>query len=113
MTPSDVIELGVTGIKDGTEIPSSFQLYQNYPNPFNPYTTIQYSIPLNEKREQKNVKLIVYDILGNEIAVLVDEQKSPGNYSVNFDGSNLSSGLYYYTLTSDNIGLTKKMALMK
>ncbi|MBK7978792.1 MAG: T9SS type A sorting domain-containing protein [Ignavibacteriae bacterium] len=94
-------------------LPKSLSLYQNYPNPFNPTTKIKYSIPANEKRETANVKIIVYDVLGKEIKTLVNENKSPGNYEVNFDASNLANGVYYYQLKSGDFVQTKKMVLLK
>lgn len=95
------------------KITSSFRLDQNYPNPFNPTTTIKYSIPSNVKGETSNVKLIIYDILGNEIKTLVNKDQAHGNYSVQFDAYKLSSGIYYYTLTVGNFIETKKMMLLK
>ncbi len=86
----------------------AFDLFQNYPNPFNPSTTISYYIP-----ENSNVTLKVYDILGNIIADLVNERKEAGNYSATFNGSNFSSGLYFYTLRANGYLLTKKMILTK
>jgi len=95
--------------KTGNDIiTSSFNLNQNYPNPFNPSTNIAFSI-----KEQSRVTLKVYDILGKEVASLINEVKQPGNYSVRFDGSNLPSGLYLYKLTSNNLQITKKMLLTK
>jgi len=85
-----------------------FVLYQNYPNPFNPTTSIKYSLP-----EQQFVSLKIFDILGNEVATLVNENKSAGNYEVNFDASNLSSGVYFYHLRASGFTETKKMLLMK
>ena len=87
---------------------SKFELYQNYPNPFNPATTIKYQIP-----ELSFVTLKVYDVLGNEIATLVNEEKSTGNYEVEFDGTGLSSGNYFYQLKADNFVETKRMVLLK
>ncbi len=81
---------------------------QNYPNPFNPSTTIKFSVASNSL-----VSLIVYDILGNEKAVLVDELKEAGIYSVNFDASNLPSGIYFYELKAESFRQTKKMLLVK
>ncbi|MHC1738152.1 MAG: GLUG motif-containing protein [Ignavibacteriaceae bacterium] len=95
------------------QLPTEFALYQNYPNPFNPSTTISYSIPNNVKSEMSNVKLIVYDILGNEVATLVNELKNAGFYEVSFDGSKLSSGTYFYILQSGNFTETKKLLLLK
>ncbi len=88
--------------------PSSFTLAQNYPNPFNPSTVITYSLP-----ENGFVILKVYDVLGSEVASLVNEQKSAGNYSVEFNASDLGSGVYFYTLKSGASVLSKKMILAK
>jgi len=89
-------------------IPSQFMLEQNYPNPFNPTTSIEYSVMSNEY-----VTLKVYDILGNEISILVNEIKQPGNYKVEFDAENLPSGVYFYKLTSGSLTETKKMLLLR
>jgi len=91
-----------------SELPREYKLSQNYPNPFNPTTMIEYSI-LNHEF----VNLKVYDILGREVATLVNEVKSPGTYSVRFDASNLSSGVYIYRLQTDSFTSTKKMILQK
>jgi uncharacterized membrane protein len=88
--------------------PNNFNLAQNYPNPFNPVTTIQYSIS-----KGSSVTLKVYDVLGNEIAVLVNEEKDRGVYSVNFDASGFASGIYFYRLTAGTFVETKKMILLK
>jgi hypothetical protein len=88
--------------------PSTFTLEQNYPNPFNPTTTIKYSIPFSEF-----VTLKVYDVLGNEVATLVDEQKLAGSYEIVFNATNLSSGMYLYTLKAGGYTQTKKLILMK
>ncbi len=85
-----------------------FHLSQNYPNPFNPTTTIQYTIP-----KEAFVTIKVYDDLGREIATLLNERKAIGNYSVDFNSSNLSSGIYFYRLISGTYSATKKMILMK
>lgn len=90
------------------ELPDGFYLEQNYPNPFNPETTIKYSIP-----GTGNVSLKVFDVLGNEIAILVEGIKPAGNYSINFNGSKLSSGVYIYKLRSGNFIDTKKLVLLK
>ncbi len=92
----------------GTEVPASFDLSQNYPNPFNPSTKINFSLPTSGK-----VKLAVYDMLGNEIAVLLDANESAGNYTASFDASKLSSGVYFYRLITSNNTITKKMMLVK
>ncbi len=104
---------GITSVVSENEIINDYKLHQNFPNPFNPTTTINYSIPINEKRETENVKLIVYDVLGRKIQILVNKEKQPGNYEVIFDASNISNGVYFYTLTSGNFTETKKMILLK
>ncbi|MEO0293362.1 MAG: LamG-like jellyroll fold domain-containing protein [candidate division WOR-3 bacterium] len=88
--------------------PMRFELYQNYPNPFNPVTRIQYEIP-----SQGRVLLKVYDILGREVAKLVDEVKQAGKYEVEFDGSKLSSGVYFYKLMVGDNAFVRKMVLIK
>lgn len=94
--------------KPQTSIPTSFVLHQNYPNPFNPTTVVNYSIPQNGL-----VTLKTFDVLGKEVSTLVNEEKSPGYYSVNFNGAGLSSGIYFYQLQSGNLIITKKMILLK
>ena len=89
-------------------VPSSIVLSQNYPNPFNPVSTIEYSLPTDGF-----VSLKVYDVLGREVASLVNEIKVAGKYSVDFNGSELSSGIYIYTLKSENNILSEKMSLLK
>ncbi len=91
--------------------PENFSLAQNYPNPFNPSTKINFSIPQGTSRE--NVSLKVFDMLGNEVATLVNEKKSAGNYEIKFDASGLSSGIYLYTLQSGGFVETKKMIYLK
>jgi uncharacterized delta-60 repeat protein len=105
----------LVGIKTSEVIINGFSLQQNYPNPFNPTTTISYSIPVVDANlaSTTNTELIIYDVLGKEVAILVNEQKAAGNYKVEFDGSNLSSGVYYYQLRSGDFIETKKMLLMK
>jgi len=93
--------------------PLEFSLTQNYPNPFNPVTKIKYAIPEEKSREMKKVTLIVYDILGNEVATLVNEEQQPGVYEIEFDASNLSSGIYYYQFKAINYLETKKMIYLK
>ncbi|MBK8947019.1 MAG: Ig-like domain-containing protein [Ignavibacteriae bacterium] len=93
--------------------PNLFYLKQNYPNPFNPTTTIEYSIPKNEKGKTPNVKILLFDILGREIKTLVNESHKPGNYKIQFDGSNLPSGVFYYQLKYESYLSTKKMMLIK
>ena len=103
----------LVGIADRQVIPKKFELFQNYPNPFNPATTINYSIPAFETGHAPSVHLKVFDILGREVASLVNETKTPGNYKVNFNASNLASGVYFYRLQAGNFIQTKKMILMK
>jgi subtilisin-like proprotein convertase family protein len=93
---------------NSSEIPKQFTLFQNYPNPFNPVTKITYGIP-----EQSFVKLTVYDIVGREVSKLVNEMKLPGIYNASFDGSNLSSGVYYYKIEAGDFIQNKKMILVK
>jgi len=93
--------------------PLEFSLSQNYPNPFNPTTKIKYTIPQDERGETKNVRLIIYDVLGNEVAILVNEEKQPGVYEVEFDAGNLSSGIYVYKLIAAGFHLSKKMVVLK
>jgi len=105
------------GVEKENNIPLQFSLSQNYPNPFNPTTNIEYSIPnvetLRATSQMQNVTLKVYDILGREVAVLVNEQQSAGKYRVNFNASNLASGVYMYQLKSGNHVSSKKMLLLK
>ncbi len=94
-------------------VPTEYKLEQNFPNPFNPATKIRYSIPPNVNREMSNVILKVYDILGNEVTTLVNEQKEPGYYEVDFNASQFASGVYIYRLISGNFISTKKMMVLK
>jgi hypothetical protein len=89
-------------------LPKEYSLSQNYPNPFNPFTKISYSIP-----KKDFVTLKIYDLLGREISTLVNEVKTPGNYIVDFDAKSLSSGVYFYKITTDIYSDTKKMILIK
>lgn len=98
----------VTGIDPADNLPKSFSLDQNYPNPFNPSTQISWQAPVSGWQTLK-----VYDILGNEVATLVDEQKEAGSYSVSFSGDDLASGLYIYRLSTAGFVSTKKMMLIK
>ena len=90
------------------EVPSEYSLSQNYPNPFNPKTVISFQLAVNSFASLK-----VYDLLGREVATLVNEQLSPGTYEVDWDGSNFSSGIYYYTLQTEGYSETRKMVVMK
>jgi len=91
-----------------TEIPSYYSLAQNYPNPFNPSTTIKFSVP-----KTTNVALKVYDVLGKEVAVLVNEVKQAGFHTVDFDASHLASGIYFYKIEAGDFNSVKKMILVK
>jgi hypothetical protein len=99
----------LTDINDQySELPDNFILSQNYPNPFNPVTNIRFQLP-----ESGNTTLKVYDILGKEIAVLVNEYKTAGVHRVYFDASRFASGIYFYTLQSNGQLITKQMMLIK
>src|SRR5690606_37067522 len=113
--PSNEVEARIEGnppekikLTSGSLSVNDFLLEQNYPNPFNPATIINYSIP-----ENSFVTLKVYDILGKLVGELVNESKEAGNYNVSFDASQLSSGLYFYTLKANGYSLTMKMILTK
>ena len=103
-------------------IPENFELFQNYPNPFNPTTKIKYTVPANSNEYIKSnkldlnrntVTLKVYDILGKEIKTLVNQKQNPGIYEINFDALNLTSGVYFYKLTSGSFSSIKKMILLR
>ena len=100
----------VTSVKEiaADEIPSKFELSQNYPNPFNPSTTIRYAMP-----QAGNVKLTVYNMLGQQVTTLVNGYKQAGTYSVTWNASNLASGIYFYTLQTGAFVVSKKMILIK
>lgn len=97
-----------TGVEQLTAGIKVYSLSNNYPNPFNPTTKIKYQIP-----ELSIVTIKVYDVLGNDIASLVNEEKFTGNYEVEFNASNLTSGIYFYQLKAGDFVETKKMVLMK
>ena len=98
---------GVTSAED-EDMPKEFKLDQNYPNPFNPSTTIQFAIP-----KSGEYKVVVYNILGQQVAELLNTQLQPGVHKVQFDANQLASGIYIYQLIGDNVNFTKKMILMK
>jgi hypothetical protein len=102
------IDAVVVNINEPEEIPTTYSLSQNYPNPFNPTTTIQYAIPKDEF-----VKLTVYDITGKVVKELVNGHKAAGKYSVEFNASSYSSGIYYYKLEAGQYKRKKKMMLVK
>jgi len=99
----------ITGISPReTAVIRSYELTQNYPNPFNPITTIDYSL-----QSRSDISLIVFDLNGQEVARLIDEERAAGKHSVKWDASNLASAIYFYRLKAGNFVQTKKMALLK
>ena len=115
--PSEYVESGrfsvenqITSIKEynGNSVPPQFRLEQNYPNPFNPSTKISFSIPKESK-----VRIDVYNILGQGVRTLLNENKTTGNYTISFNAGNLPSGIYLYSIIADNFVQTKKMILLK
>lgn len=102
----DTTQITIVKLEENKQI--SFTLSQNYPNPFNPKTKINYSVP-----EVSFVTLKVYDLLGEEVAVLVEEEKVIGNYEIEFDASNFSSGVYYYRMQAGDFSETKKFVLLR
>lgn len=102
----DTIPIGIQ--KQGSEVPKEYALHQNYPNPFNPVTKIKFDLPVNS-----NIKLMVYDILGNEVMIIADSYQKAGYYEAEIDASGLASGVYFYKLTTDSYVMTKKMLVIK
>ena len=100
--------LGITSVKNVSQILKDPFLYQNYPNPFNPTTIIKYDVP-----KSSLVTIKVYDILGRIVKTLVNEEKIPGSYEVTFNAQNLSSGIYFYTIKAGDFVQAKKMILLK
>ncbi len=109
---SETIEIdwtnGVTEVNDDNNLPKEFSLSQNYPNPFNPNTVISYQLPVNSK-----VVLKVYDVIGKEVATLVNNEQEAGNHTAQFNGKGMSSGMYFYKLEAENFVQVKKMILLK
>ena len=99
---------GVTGVEEVSEVPREYTLSQNFPNPFNPATQIEYSLPVKGR-----VSLRVYNLLGMEVATLVEGEQAAGNYTATFEGAKLASGVYFYRLQAGTMLLTRKMVLMK
>lgn len=99
----------------GTEVPTAFSLQQNYPNPFNPTTKIRFDVPANSVGEayMRQVQMQIYDMLGREVAVLVNEKLSPGTYEVDWNAGGYPSGVYFYSLSTSKFSKTKKMVLLK
>jgi hypothetical protein len=97
------------GVEESDKLmPKSYSLDQNYPNPFNPSTVIKYAIP-----ENSFVTLKIFDALGREVALLVNSQQSAGVHTVNFNASNLTSGIYFYQLNAKNFSQVKKMMVLR
>jgi plastocyanin len=97
-----------TGIKDNAVQPDRFIVEQNYPNPFNPTTTIRYALP-----QSGLVTVKVFNILGDELATLVNREESAGSHEIQFDAANLTSGIYFYRIQAGNVIQTKRMLLLK
>jgi len=110
---ADTLLRGVpVAVNDKEGLPTEYRLNQNYPNPFNPSTTIRYELP-----ERGNVEIIIYDLLGQQVAALVSEEKEAGRYSITWNGINQYggqvSGIYFYRLSTKNFSQTKKFMLLK
>ncbi len=98
----------VSAVEHDTEVPAAYTLSQNYPNPFNPATVINFQVPVSG-----DVRIVLYDLLGREVAVLVDGRMEAGSYTVRFDASHLTTGAYFYRMTAGEFVATKRMLLMK
>jgi hypothetical protein len=109
MIPTNSVSLS-TGEKTG-----AFSLMQNFPNPFNPMTTLRFQIPeaRGRKSEVSRVMLRVFDLLGREVATLVNENKTAGAYEIEFNAEHVPSGVYFYRLQSGDLSSTKKMLLLR
>jgi hypothetical protein len=108
LTASIAVPTAVNEAAIRTNVPQQYGLAQNYPNPFNPSTTIKFQMP-----SKGFVKLKIYDMIGREIATLVDGFQEAGTHDVKFDASNLPSGIYFYRITTGTYGATKKLVLIK
>ena len=97
-----------TSVSASEQLPNDFALEQNYPNPFNPSTQINFNVA-----NRSNVKLTVFDILGREVATLVDKEMMPGKYNVVFDAGDLPAGIYFYKIQAGKYSQTNKMILLK
>jgi len=109
--PSDTVQTTVQvviGLEKQDAVPGAYALLQNYPNPFNPLTVIQYHLP-----QSSNVNLILYDILGREVAVLVKDRQPAGYYTVEFNAGRLSSGIYLYKIETEHYSAAKKMIVIR
>ncbi|RCK73941.1 MAG: Cell surface protein [Ignavibacteriae bacterium] len=98
----------LVGVQEELQMPSVFELHQNYPNPFNPNTTIRFEIP-----KTTHVTLKIYNVLGQEVAELVNEEMKPGTYNINWNPLNIASGIYLYRLKADDFLKTNKMILLR
>ena len=107
----DFVPFGIQTISN--QIPMKFSLSQNYPNPFNPLTKIKFDVAPNLKGGTSNVKLLIYDILGREVAAIVNECLNAGSYEATWDASNYPSGVYFYSLQTEGFKQTKKLVLIK
>jgi hypothetical protein len=101
-------QASVTSVGNVAGLPAEYKLYNNYPNPFNPSTKIKFNIP-----EEAFAKLIIYDLLGKEVKTLVNSELKPGTYEVNFDAIHFASGIYFYSLQTNNFKSTKKLLITK
>jgi len=101
-------KLMVSGSGIGDMIPDVFALEQNYPNPFNPSTTIKFAVP-----QDSRVNLVVFNILGEKVAKLINQEMKAGYHQIEFDASHYASGVYFYSITAGDFVETKKMVLMK
>ena len=105
----DTLTIDVTNIEESKlKLPKTFALHQNYPNPFNPSTNIEFSIPKTEF-----VSLKIYNILGQEVATLVSDKLTPGNYKYTWDASGFASGVYMYNIEAGSFVQTRKLLLIK
>jgi hypothetical protein len=98
----------ITSVQEETALPAAFELYQNYPNPFNPSTTIRYDVPW-----QSRVTVVIYNLLGQSVALLADDEKSPGRHSLiwhgrNDDGAQVATGVYFYRIHAERLGSEKQ-----
>jgi hypothetical protein len=107
MIPEDVIQIAYKQQHEEA-LPTEFALYQNYPNPFNPTTEISFALP-----NAANVKLEIFNIMGQRVATLIDQRLQAGNHSVVWDGSQVASGIYFYRLDAGDYVESRKMVLLK
>jgi len=108
VTAYQVAPTGIGGNNNNANLPTKYELGQNYPNPFNPVTKINFALP-----EDGFVKITIYDLIGRELMILLNENKTAGFYSVDFNGEGISSGFYFYKMESNSFVETKKMMLIK